>query len=395
MTNRKTTKKALLGSLLALVLCFAMLVGTTFAWFTDSEFIKGNKIQAGTLDIELDSEKALFSISENWEPGFTEQASTVLRNVGSLALKYKFKIINVVEEDGAYDNKNAAVAKPDGSRLAEVLDVWFAKTEAEMTNANYLGTLADLIAYEDFDIDGTSNGQIKFLAPGAEAPIDFIIKMREKAGNEYMADKISFDIAIVATQYTYESDEWDNLYDEDALYPAIEPIVANGAITIDNVKIDVDDYAGATDAVVANKGAEVTILGGNFNGGTTELGGAGNTAVWAKDGNVTIEDGYFTIKGLAEGDTGHIDLIYASGNGKITINGGFFEGADETVWLLNCKDSTGARITVNGGTFVNWNPAVKAAEVAAAGRQELKVKGNVTEVPQDNGDIWYVVTPKN
>ena len=52
MTNRKTTKKALLGSLLALVLCFSMLVGTTFAWFTDSEFINGNKIQAGTLDIE-------------------------------------------------------------------------------------------------------------------------------------------------------------------------------------------------------------------------------------------------------------------------------------------------------------------------------------------------------
>ncbi len=401
MTTRKTTKKALLGSLLALVLCFAMLVGTTFAWFTDSEFIKGNQIQAGTLDIELDSETALFSFTNKWEPGFTETNGTVLRNIGNLALKYKFSIINVVETDGLYDNKDSdgiANDPADGSRLAEVLEVYVGTSKDDMTTANYLGTLADLIAYEDFDIDPASNGQIKALLPGESADINFLIHMVEEAGNEYMNDAISFDIAIVATQFTYEEDSFDNQYDKDALYPAIEPVVANSDMVIEEVKIDADDYD-AEDAIVVNAGANVTINSGNFNGGTTEFGGAGNTAVFANGGNVTIEGGYFTINGLAKDaagnlDSGHIDLIYAKDNARVYINGGFFEGADDTVWLLNAKDNSGARIFVRGGTFVNWNPREKAAEVAPAGTTEITVYGDVIAEEQDNGDIWYTVQPR-
>ncbi|MBR6548139.1 MAG: SipW-dependent-type signal peptide-containing protein [Clostridia bacterium] len=395
MTNRKTTKRALISSLLALLVCCTMLVGTTFAWFTDGEFIKGNMIKAGTLDIELDKEVALFSISNKWEPGYTEYASDTLKNIGNLALKYTFSIENLVETDGLYNNVDSdgiANDAADGSRLAEVLEVYVGTTAADMVPANFLGTVADLAALDTFDInaDFDTNGAIQFLLPGESKDIELIIHMMEEAGNEYMNDEITFDIAIVATQYTYEEDEWGNAYyDEDALYPAVTPIVATEDMTIDNVKIDVDDYEGAMDAIAVEAG-NVTINGGSFNGGTTPLGGVGNTAVFATgNSTVTINDGYFTINGLAEGDTGHIDLIYASGNAKIEINGGFFEGADDTVWLLNCKDNTGARITVNAGTFVNWNP--KTAETAPAGKIELKVKGTVTEVPQDNGDIWYVV----
>ena len=53
MTNKKTTKRALLSSVLSLVICFTMLIGTTFAWFTDSVTSTGNIIQAGTLKIDL------------------------------------------------------------------------------------------------------------------------------------------------------------------------------------------------------------------------------------------------------------------------------------------------------------------------------------------------------
>ena len=58
MNNKKTTKRALLSSVMAIVLCLAMLIGTTFAWFTDSASTAVNKIQAGTLDIELQYQKA-------------------------------------------------------------------------------------------------------------------------------------------------------------------------------------------------------------------------------------------------------------------------------------------------------------------------------------------------
>ena len=53
MTKQKSTKRALLMSALALLMCVSMLIGSTFAWFTDSVTSAGNKIQAGTLDIEL------------------------------------------------------------------------------------------------------------------------------------------------------------------------------------------------------------------------------------------------------------------------------------------------------------------------------------------------------
>ena len=51
MTSSKSTKRALIYSTLALLMCVAMLIGTTFAWFTDTASTGVNKIQAGNLDI--------------------------------------------------------------------------------------------------------------------------------------------------------------------------------------------------------------------------------------------------------------------------------------------------------------------------------------------------------
>ena len=50
----KTTKRALFSSVMALILCFSMLVGTTFAWFTDEVKSGVNQIVAGNLDVELE-----------------------------------------------------------------------------------------------------------------------------------------------------------------------------------------------------------------------------------------------------------------------------------------------------------------------------------------------------
>ena len=84
MTNTKNTKRALLSSVLALFLCFAMLLGTTYAWFTDSVTSASNIIQTGTLDVSLEhADEALTDVNDskwvdastgaifnysNWEP---------------------------------------------------------------------------------------------------------------------------------------------------------------------------------------------------------------------------------------------------------------------------------------------------------------------------------------
>ena len=107
MTN-KSTKKALLLSVLSMLICVAMLVGTTFAWFTDSVTSGRNTIKAGNLDVVLeywdgDSYEAvdqytkLFDDEALWEPGHTEVAYLKVSNAGTLALKYQLNV-NVYEE---------------------------------------------------------------------------------------------------------------------------------------------------------------------------------------------------------------------------------------------------------------------------------------------------------
>ena len=109
MTKTKTTKRALLSSVIALLVCFTMLIGTTFAWFTDSVTSAGNIIKSGTLDVEMHwaegtkdpnavdtawtdaSAGAIFN-NDKWEPGYVEVRHIKISNVGTLALKYQLHI---------------------------------------------------------------------------------------------------------------------------------------------------------------------------------------------------------------------------------------------------------------------------------------------------------------
>ena len=101
MNNKKATKRALLTSVMALVMCVVMLVGTTFAWFTDTASTGVNKIQAGNLDVKLmystdmvewkeaTDQTKLFSDNALWEPGYTQVVYLKVVNAGNLALKYE------------------------------------------------------------------------------------------------------------------------------------------------------------------------------------------------------------------------------------------------------------------------------------------------------------------
>ena len=136
--------------------------------------------------------------------------------------------------------------------------------------------------------------------------------------------------------------------------------IVNESIIINNIIREVGNTEG--DAIQVTDSAIVTINGGIFDGGQTPFGSAGNTALWCNgvDAKVIINNGVFKIGGLADGDTGHIELIYCK-YGTVEINDGYFEGADDTVWLLNCNDASykagTANIIVKGGTFKNFNPA--------------------------------------
>lgn len=194
MRNTKT-KYALVSSIISIFLCAVMLIGTTFAWFTDEANTAVNTIQSGTLDVALvdDAGESLEGASLEWvkaqgedavlwEPGCTyETADAYIKNEGNLALKYKV-LVNGIDGD------------------AELLDVIDFKV---------------LVDGEEVDVAEFEGD----LAAGDEEAIVIKAHMDEEAGNEYQDKKIEgISITVKAAQDTVEYDSYDNQYDADATY---------------------------------------------------------------------------------------------------------------------------------------------------------------------------------
>ena len=227
MTNRKSTKRALLGSVMAMVLCLAMLVGATFAWFTDTASTNVNKIQAGNLDVVLEMQnadgkwvsaegktldfvKAAAGEQVLWEPGCTYELPALrIRNNGNLALKYKVAITGI-----------------NGS--------------------------AKLNTVIDWTIGDVAMGTEQHLAAGESNAFTIKGHMKESAGNEYMNESIDgIAITVVATQDTVESDSFNNTYDASATYP----VVAVGDVNTDGDTVLKDKEEDHTIQVTVPAGA--------------------------------------------------------------------------------------------------------------------------------------------
>ena len=224
MTSSKSTKRALVSSALAILMCVAMLIGTTFAWFTDTASTGVNKIVSGNLKVDiigansdshiekLDFTKATGAEGENllWEPGcryLTEGFR--IANKGNLALKWKAEI----NKDNIVNGKVVDTAK-DGVSLLDVIDFYVVTKAADGTET--------AVAIENF------TGK---LAANVGKSETYYIKgvMQTTAGNDYQDLTLDgITITVYATQDTVESDSYDNQYDKYAQYG--ERTVRTGAI---------------------------------------------------------------------------------------------------------------------------------------------------------------------
>ncbi|MFR1595071.1 MAG: TasA family protein [Oscillospiraceae bacterium] len=398
MTNRKSTKRALLGSVMAMVLCLAMLVGATFAWFTDTASTGVNKIQAGNLDVQLVDEngnslegktlefKKAANAAEGeavlWEPGCTYELPAVyVKNNGKLALKYKVAITGI--------NGSA--------KLNEVID-WTIND-------------ADLSADHSLSAGATSEA--------------LTIKghMKESAGNEYMNESIDgIAITVYATQDTVESDSFTNQYDKNAAYPVVnvtelKEALTNGgvvAVTKDIHTNNIEDTAAARIVI-----SQPTTLNLEKKIITPDNMGNNNTNFCALivDADTTINAG--ENGGIDTGVNGGYGINVRNG-ATLTINGGYYYGGGTAVqvqegtliinggtfacepyssptygynFLINCLDSAykngTAKVIINGGTFVNFDPSNCTAE--GAGTNFVADGYKVVSAPQTNGDVWYTV----
>ena len=220
MNNKRATKRALLTSVMALVMCVVMLVGTTFAWFTDTASTAVNKIVSGNLKVDIiekDSddhiEKLNFTKAEGaegeallWEPGCRYVTEGFrIANKGNLALKWKAEI----NKDNIVDGKAAPTAK-DGKSLLDVIDFYVVTKAADGTET--------AVAIENF------TGK---LAANVGKSETYYIKgvMQTTAGNDYQDLTLEgITITVYATQDTVENDSFNNQYDKDAQYPDVDVV---------------------------------------------------------------------------------------------------------------------------------------------------------------------------
>lgn len=362
MTKNQSTKRAFCSSVAAVVICVAMLIGTTFAWFTSTASTGVNKIESGTLKVDIVDaagesiqNKTMSFVNKNesanilWEPGATFHTPVFqIKSLGNLALKYKLILNGVTGTNKLLEVLKFSVVKPTG----EAIDL--NSFEGHLTKETPLS--------EEFYIQGT---------------------MDPAAGNEYQGLELNgLGITVVATQDTVETDSNNNRYDEAAAYKGTQSFTG-GTHTLNSGAIaqKVNDVA----VNVSGNGTSVTITGGYYDGGA----GGNNRCIQVNTGaTVTIKDGTFTVGKDASG-TGN-SVVLCNG-GTVNIEGGFFY--TDYNWrgffyVLNQQNSTPGTITVKGGTFVNYDPS--KGDDNLGGNFVASGYSVITET-KANGDKWYTV----
>lgn len=250
MTRSRRTKITLLGSVLSVVICCAMLASGTFAWFTSSVASGNNKIVAGNLDIALEyapikaggviddgtwqpveGDTVLFDNAALWEPGHTEYVYLRVRNAGSLALKYKLNLAVFGDADGGAEKSYTSALTGGKFKLSQYLvarkidhtdlvsdlktQLWFpkAKEKTAMGNLNKL-----------------SLGEDKVLLGGTSEAFTLAVYMpetgvEEATGISGVTPAIYIGLQLYAAQAASEADGFGTDYDKDADYnmPAISP----------------------------------------------------------------------------------------------------------------------------------------------------------------------------
>ena len=220
MTKKKTTKKALLASALSLLLCFSMLLGTTYAWFTDSVTSANNIIKSGNLDVTLEywdgdswetveaSEDIL--TGDLWEPGYVDVAYLRVANAGSLALKYQLGI-NIVSE------KPGVNAEGDSFLLSDYIQFGVVENVNGETGA-YATRDAAVAAVTDAKKISAGFSKAASMVSGDELYLALVVYMPTTVDNAANHNgetipEINLGINVFATQLTSEYDSFGNDYD--------------------------------------------------------------------------------------------------------------------------------------------------------------------------------------
>mgnify|MGYP001146604602 CR=1 FL=1 len=308
--NRTSVKRSLLVSAIALTLTAALLIGSTFAWFTSTASTGVNKIQAGNLDVKLLAEDGVTSLegvtlewqkaagAEDedilWEPGCRYLTKGFrIANKGNLALKWKVQV-----------NKGTTAANDGNFDLLDVIDFY-------------------LVTSKDVDDMGTALDEFSGNLKKTETSDVYYIKgvMKTTADNDYQGLTLDgITITVYATQDTVENDSFNDQYDKDATYLAYP-----AGVTTDSFPENAD-YINDQGQTKSDKPATVAFVDKN---GATQYAADLNTAIYNGASVVYCKKDAKLVGSLTRGNNRTVELtsdltIYANGadfqNTEISIN---------------------------------------------------------------------------
>ena len=378
MNNKKTTKRALLSSVMAIVLCLAMLIGTTFAWFTDSASTAVNKIQAGTLDVALEmatqwsgGEPIDWGTAEGqtlrwmaadgrgedmilWEPDCTYNLNQFrIVNKGNLALKYKIAISGIVGD----------------AKLLEAIDF-------TVTGVDGVATAADLNGFEG-----------KLAANSMTGAITISGHMKESAGNEYQGLSIDgIGITVIATQDTVENDSFNNTYDQNAEYPNVVTVTSDSipASYSSNTTycFAPGEYGEFSAYLRSAENVTFTALpGATFTKVTIGYHAGQDTSLAAKT-NSTLTVKGFTVTGLLYiGAADQKVVVEDNTAGQITVKTNVITGMDIQVLNNNLTGGDTTKAPQGYGVYIvpnmtDYNLTVKGNTFTGIQSHAISVQGN-------------------
>ena len=423
MNNTKSTKRALLASVMALFLCFTMLLGTTFAWFTDSVTSANNIIKSGNLDITLEyfdieadawkdvKDSADILTGDLWEPGYTDVAYLRIKNNGSLALKYALSVNIISEKSGV--NKDGETFSLSDYIYFDVVD---GKQPAFADRAEAMAAVdsATKIA-RGYSQSGSlaADSDYVYLA--------MVVYMPTTVGNVANHNgvdvpEIDLGINVFATQDTVESDSFGTDYDADNSVDTVDaanvmlaankdvtlmgcneadgilnvPAGYTGTLTLVNSSIKSVQAQGDVNIVILGSvvvdanGSGVATVAENataFDGsaitanGKLNISGSGNLTAIAADVN-----GAFGIGGMDTTEINIKDVTIERAEGSYAYGVGtdtkYYKDAPEGGAAIG-SGLNGAVITLDNVTVINAIGGSKAAGIGA--RYHVGVSVNITD----------------
>ena len=379
MTNNKTTKRALLSSVIALILCFAMLLGTTYAWFTDSVTSANNIITAGNLDIELyyqndetddwtevDEDTNIFKENTLWEPGHTEVVKFKVVNAGSLALKYQLGV-NIASEFGSVNVNGENFMLSQFIKFAVISgDNTYADRETAIAAAESAGATPLNEAFEsdvtklDPKVDNTTAEDVY------TDVVTMVVYMSTTVGNEANYAKgatvptIKLGINLFATQAMAEEDSFGSDYDQGAPIVSVPVARPDSAVTL----------KGAEDVMITLSDELVDALPA----GVTEIGMSVSEPVVDE----TAKTITFAEIELVDQNGNEIDLAALNKTIRVTLPAQDVFPAGETVILYHDGEYV-ATAVVNADTTISYEVA-HLCEVTVSKVELPAVKDDVVEI---------------